>query len=252
MTFGGVGILVSLASVCVACQGIGGTYDHSRSFARAGGVAGEGAVAVVGPPDTAELPGLAESIGSAVRDALAENNRGREVLGSGVFYARLQRHRGYLEHFGAWLARYAQTGYVERKYLPAYAKASGARYLVLLKDAAIRREKLDVRTAVEEANCGFGCFIGDASNIWGNRLIVVAELHDLSRGEIAWKGVGEANAITSRVSQLDFGLVQYNLKQPTMGAYSAQLVAHVANGIAREIGQLGRAGLDSRRPTAGR
>ena len=54
-------------------------------------------------------------------------------------------------------------------------------------------------------------------------------------GRIAWKGVGDANIITSRISHLDFGLVHYNLKQPGLGAHADQLVAYVANGVADEI-----------------
>ena len=69
----------------------------------------------------------------------------------------------------------------------------------MLRDAEIRREKMDVWTAMEEADCGFGC-LAYADNIWGVRLIVLADLLDLRSGTGVWRGVGGANAITSRVS----------------------------------------------------
>jgi hypothetical protein len=234
MTARCVGTILLLASL-VSCRGIGGTYDQSRSVVRRGEVEPRGVVAVIGPPESADLPGLAEALQGAVVDAVRLARPDRDVLSSHDFYERLQRHRGYFEHFGDWLARYAQTGFVDQGHFAAYAKASRTRYLLLLKDMALRRERIDVRTAVEEAGCGMGCWVWNAKSIWGNRLIVIAELHDLQRAEVAWKGVGQANAISSRVEQLDFGLVQYNLRQPEMGAYSDQLVAHVATGIAREL-----------------
>lgn len=230
-------LVILTAMACIGCHGIGGTYDHSRSLSRTAPVANEGSIAIVGPPDSAALPGLSESLGSAVRDAVAASAPGREVIDSSAFYSRLQAHKGYFQHFGGWMARYAQTGVPEAKYQPAYGKATGVRYLVILKDAQVRRERLDLRSAMKESDCGFGCVIGDANNIWGNRLIVIAELHDLLSGSIIWKGLGEANAISSRVSNLDFGVVQYNLTQPDLGSYSAQLISKVANGIARELGQ---------------
>ena len=79
-----------------------------------------------------------------------------------------------------------------------------------------------------------GC-VGDANNIFHNQLIVLAQVIDLKNARVAWKGVGDANIITSRMSKLDFGIVQYNLSQPGLGGHAEQLVAHVANGIADEI-----------------
>lgn len=228
-------VAVLAIATCMSCRGVGGTYDHSRSLAHSGGLAEAGAVAVVGPPESAELPGLSETLRSAVREALGSSFPDRKILDQGEFYSRLSRHRGYFEGFGTWLARYSQTGFAETRHQPAFGKATGTRYLVLIRDARVRREKMAVRDALEEAGCGFGCVIADAKNIWGNRLLVTAEVHDLAQGEIVWKGVGEANAITSRTSEVDFGLVKYNLRQPGAGAYSDQLVSKVANGIAREI-----------------
>ena len=63
----------------------------------------------------------------------------------------------------------------------------------------------------------------------------LAEIIDLHKGRVAWKGIGESNVITSRLTKLDFGLVQHNFTQPDLGDYSDQLVSYVANGIVDEI-----------------
>ena len=46
---------------------------------------------------------------------------------------------------------------------------------------------------------------------------------------------GESNVITSRITKLDFGLVQHNFTQPELGDYADQLISHVANGMVDEI-----------------
>jgi hypothetical protein len=221
----------------VSCRSLGATYDESRSLVPSDGFQA-GSVAVIGPPAKAQFPGLAETLGEAIRGSLGQRTPSREFVSASDLYARLQRHKGYYQHFGAWLSRYTQTGFLETEHLAHYAQASGVRYLLILRDAAIKREKMDVRTAADEVRrvrgCRLGC-VGNANNIFRNQLIVLAEVIDLKTARIAWKGVGDANIITSRMSKLDFGLVQYNLRQPGLGAHADQLVAYVANGIADEI-----------------
>lgn len=221
-----------------SCRSLAATYDESRSLVRSTGLQ-VGAVAIVGPPEEAQFPGLAQRLSGAIQAALAERNPNSEFIDATQLYGRLQQHSGYYEHFGGWLSRYSQSGgFLETKYLRNYAKAGQVRYLLVLRDAEIRREKIDVRTAVDEVRrvrgCRMGC-VGDASNIIRNQLLILAELIDLYEGRVAWKGIGESNAITSRVAKLRFDFVDYNLKQPDLGDEADRLVSHVANGIVDEV-----------------
>jgi len=152
------------------CKSLGGTFDHSRSLVRAGALDGKSPIAVLPPPEDAQMPGLEARIEQAVSEAI-RSGRTQEVVPAKRFYEMLARHKGYREHFISWLVRYRESGVLEKDFMPAYAKASGVRYLLLLRDAEIRRERMDVRTAVEEARCGI-CRV-DPNNIWGNQLIVL-------------------------------------------------------------------------------
>lgn len=235
---GGACALVLLPLALMSCRSLGASYDESRSLMRFEGFA-EGAVAIVGPPEEAQFPGLAQSLGLAIRDALATRYPGHEFIDTMELYGRLQQHKGYYQHFGGWLGRYTQSGgFLETQFLGHYAKASRARYLLVLRDAEVKREKIDVRTAVTEVRRVRGCrmaCVGDASNIVRYQLVVLAEIIDLHAGKVAWKGIGESNVITSRITKLDFGLVQHNFTQPDLGDYADQLVSYVANGVVDEI-----------------
>ena len=233
-----VGLLV-VALTLSSCRSIGAAYDESRTTAKVASGLEDGAIAVLGPPEEAQFPGLAEVFAGAVREALAERDTRRSLLDANEFYARLQRRKGYYENFGGWLARFNQTsGFLETRNLPLYGRATGVRYLLVFRDADVKREKMDVRAAISEVSrvrgCRMGC-VGNAKNIFRHQLVVLGELIDLKQAKTAWKGVGESNIITSRMSKLDFGLVQYNLQQPDLGSHADQLVALVANGIADEL-----------------
>ena len=108
LEWGVVEVRVSLA-LCllalVSCRSLTATYDESRSLVPSAGFQA-GSVAVIGPPAEAQFPGLAETLGDAIRDALVQRTRSREFVSASDLYARLHRHKGYYQHFGAWLSRY--------------------------------------------------------------------------------------------------------------------------------------------------
>ena len=80
---GGVRALVLIPLVLVSCRSLSASYDESRSLMRFEGLA-EGAVAVVGPPEEAQFPGMAQSLGLAIRNALAIRHPGHEFIAGEV------------------------------------------------------------------------------------------------------------------------------------------------------------------------
>lgn len=200
-----------------------GVTDRSATVMRAADRPVVRSVAVLPVPRPKGPPELASAIEAALAASLRAEFAPARVVDAQDFARALGRHRGYVQHFARWRAAYEKTNALDRRPLPAYARASGVRHLLLVRGARLDRDPLDW-DEVEALGC---CFAKRGSRYWRTRLSVAAELVDAGTGRVVWRGRGEAE----RLDQGDGRSADASDAQRM-----APLVETAAQGLARQIG----------------
>jgi hypothetical protein len=179
-----------LLAACVEVPS--GAQDHSATVMRASEALVVRSLAVVPLPEAPTLKGLPRSIEPALVGALRAEFPTARVLGAREFATALGRTPGYAQHFARWRASYERTQRFDRRPLRQYARASGARYLLVVRSTRLDRDELEWKQ-VEAMGC---CFSKPGARYWRTRLSLIAELIDAAGAKVVWRGRGEADQLT--------------------------------------------------------
>jgi len=230
---------ILVATIGVGCATLNNTVDKSRTVAdRSSQSSPITGIAIPMIPENAAAEGLAGGLSDALPTALEAALPGVQLVPPETFGTSLHRYKGYLAHFAQWRSTYEQTGVIDPKPLPYYAKAAGGvSHILLVRSTSLDREKVSVRDALSIAPCRRAfCSIRDANNIWATHLKVLAELIDVGSGAVAWRGVGETVRIQEGSPRLDFGLlVVHGSKGAGVEQLASQMVGIAAEGIAAQL-----------------
>lgn len=231
-------VLIALVTAVMGCATVNNTVDRSKtvknSLSKAGQITG---IAITKTPQNAVADGLASDIDLALPSALATAFPNARIVDAEDFGQSLLRTKGYLAHFSAWRAAYEQTGVMDPRPVPHYAKAAGGvSHLLLIRSTSLDREKVTMGEALRAAPCRRATCWGNANNIWQTDLKVIAELIEARTGTVVWRGVGIATRIQEGSREWDFGLVRIDSTKGHSLETLAQKMVHIAaDGIANQI-----------------
>lgn len=113
-------------------------------------------------------------LGEALASAFSGDPTVRVLDPRGVM-AALSKHE-IVQSFSRWRSAYVQTLFLDRPSLSGYRLAVGTRYLLLIRDVDLDREK------IRAIDSGRGGFVSDANNVWRTTLRVRADLSMLRTG----------------------------------------------------------------------
>jgi hypothetical protein len=237
-----LGELTVLVIAICGCAHIEGTRDKSSTFQRSRVIAQVDSIAILPIQEEAGMPGLSARIETGLSRTLQAqftNARIIDAPAAGSIFAQ----RDLVTIYGQWRSGYEFTGILDPKSFDAISQAIGARYLLVVHQPHLSREK------ARGSDTGYTGLVADANNVWRTDLRFTAELIDTQAKFVAWKGDGHAERIHSPKKDTDLFFVVLHDRNPEMPEYIAEMVVTATRGLALQIGS-GASGMPSQMASA--
>lgn len=235
--------LVFLAALQSGCASFEGTLDRSRTLRSTSVSTHIGSIAVAPVPRLRSSQSkqaaqrmarrLEMKLYHALRRALPE----ARVVGRDHLEQALAQKRGALERFTTWRTAYARSAKLNPIMVRQYAILAGVDYLLVVRKAELKRRYLPGEEAVERCPLRF-CMGPRPHHIWRTDFEVVADLIDVRRGRLVWRGVGAA--LNDYAGDLEVNLLRKEAAPnppAELKAVDDDLLVIASDGVARQIAE---------------
>ena len=221
-------VVILIATMLFGCAHIEGTRDKSSTLQQSSTLSRIDAIALLPIKEQSGTPGLSRQIEIALQQSLEQALPSTRVVGASAAGSRLAAHE-LISTYGQWQAGYESTSILDPRPVAAMARATDARYLLLIQSIHLARER------IRAADSGYTGVVNDANNTWRTDLKLVATLIDTKSKQVEWKGLGYAEHIHSPKKDQDLFFVIFHDKNPEVSQYVGQMITTATQGLAAQL-----------------